>query len=448
MKKLLLMLALPAFFALSVNAGNVKVKVKIANPYGKVINIQVANKTYALNMDAQGVGSVDVDVKGETFATFSYPRVMNADIYLIEGKDIEVSFDLKKRGSDLAVKCDDKGVNSYLFELMKAPSISRNDFSLEEGEFINKVDNIIKNRVKDLDSKPFSKKFKKLQQENITYSIAANLAKYPGYYAWASGNKDYKPSAKYYGKVESLAKEQSKLVVLSSYKNFLTDALKSLGSKGQNVSSAAMEATLASKLAAKLKNQSLKDELIYNYANGVISRSGIDGADELLKLFKANVKDEMKVKAINDLATKWAKLAKGQPSPKFNYKDINGKMVSLDDLKGKYVYIDCWATWCGPCCGEIPHLKKLEHDYSSKNIHFVSISCDQNAKAWEAKVKKEQLGGIQLIQGKDRGFMNAYMVSGIPRFILIDKNGNIVKAEAPRPSSKEIREIFNGLKGL
>ena len=74
-----------------------------------------------------------------------------------------------------------------------------------------------------------------------------------------------------------------------------------------------------------------------------------------------------------DLAMK-RDLPKGAPSPSFvDYENYNGGKTSLADLKGKYVYIDVWATWCGPCKAEIPSLKKIEKEYHGKNIAFVSV---------------------------------------------------------------------------
>jgi len=150
------------------------------------------------------------------------------------------------------------------------------------------------------------------------------------------------------------------------------------------------------------------------------------------------------------------KIAKGRPSPKFeNYIDIKGGKKSLDSFKGKYVYIDVWATWCGPCIREIPALDKLEKEYHSKNIAFVSISTDESRRSggsWEAAekkwsnfVKNRNMSGIQLWSGKDTRFQQEYQINGIPRFILIDPQGNIVDANAPRPSDPRLRNIFNSL---
>ena len=92
-------------------------------------------------------------------------------------------------------------------------------------------------------------------------------------------------------------------------------------------------------------------------------------------------------------------LKEGDQAPTFKYLDINGKEVSLSDLKGKYVYIDVWATWCGPCQYELSHLKELEKKMHGKKIVFVSISCDKDKAAWEKMVKEQGLGGVQLHNG-------------------------------------------------
>ncbi|WP_159018119.1 TlpA family protein disulfide reductase [Algibacter sp. L3A6] len=138
----------------------------------------------------------------------------------------------------------------------------------------------------------------------------------------------------------------------------------------------------------------------------------------------------------------------GKASPKFvDYENYNGGSTSLDDLKGKYVYIDLWATWCGPCLAEIPSLKAVEKEYHGKNIEFVSISVDDEKahSKWRTMIEEKQLGGVQLFAKEDRSFVTAYNVTGIPRFILIDPQGNVVKADAPRPSNPQLKTLFNSL---
>ncbi|MUU77280.1 TlpA family protein disulfide reductase [Winogradskyella endarachnes] len=151
-------------------------------------------------------------------------------------------------------------------------------------------------------------------------------------------------------------------------------------------------------------------------------------------------------------------LPKGGPSPDFiNYENNAGGNTSLSDFKGKYVYIDIWATWCGPCIKEIPSLKKVEEQFHDKNIEFVSISVDNGRgyksdaaaayKGWKKMIVDKDLGGVQLLADKafSSDFMKSYQVTSIPRFILIDPNGNIVSADAPRPSNPALTKLLNEL---
>ena len=133
-------------------------------------------------------------------------------------------------------------------------------------------------------------------------------------------------------------------------------------------------------------------------------------------------------------------LKEGDQAPTFKYLDINGKEVSLSDLKGKYVYIDVWY--------ELPHLKELEKKMHGKKIVFVSISCDKDKAAWEKMVKEQGLGGVQLHNGGDREFMTAFGIRGIPRFILLDKEGKIVNPNMTRPSNPETEKTLKALKGI
>jgi len=163
---------------------------------------------------------------------------------------------------------------------------------------------------------------------------------------------------------------------------------------------------------------------------------------EIIK-FKEYLEKEYLEKNYNRLV-----LSKGKVSPVFeNYENFKGGTTSLSDFKGKYVYIDVWATWCHPCKEEIPFLKKIEKQFHNKNIEFVSISLDdkRDYKVWKDMIVDEELVGSQLYANGDQKFINAYRVNSIPRFILIDPNGNIVDANAPRPSRNELIQLLNNL---
>jgi thiol-disulfide isomerase/thioredoxin len=136
--------------------------------------------------------------------------------------------------------------------------------------------------------------------------------------------------------------------------------------------------------------------------------------------------------------------AKGVTGYNFSYPNVQGKQVSLADLKGKVVLIDMWATWCGPCKAEIPYLKKLEEELKDKNIAFVSISVDEEKDKlkWEKFIEKEQLGGIQLFAKGWSDFARFYDINAIPRFLVFDQQGKIVTVNSPRPSDPALKELL------
>ncbi|MDD4031987.1 MAG: TlpA disulfide reductase family protein [Bacteroidales bacterium] len=133
----------------------------------------------------------------------------------------------------------------------------------------------------------------------------------------------------------------------------------------------------------------------------------------------------------------------GHEALDFRFPDITGKEVSLSGLKGKVVYIDVWATWCGPCKLEIPYMTRLEEEFSNNpDIAFISVSVDasKDKQIWQEMVQKKGMKGIQLFAG-DAGhkqICNDYKITSIPRFILVGKDGRLISVDAPRPSSSEI----------
>lgn len=136
-------------------------------------------------------------------------------------------------------------------------------------------------------------------------------------------------------------------------------------------------------------------------------------------------------------------------APNFDFENHKGGKTTLESLKGKYVYVDLWATWCGPCRAEIPSLKKMEETFHGKNIEFVSVSIDaeKDYEKWKTFVTDKALTGTQLYAAKanETEFVKAFEVNTIPRFILIDPKGIVVDADAKRPSDPRLQEQLNKL---
>ncbi len=130
-------------------------------------------------------------------------------------------------------------------------------------------------------------------------------------------------------------------------------------------------------------------------------------------------------------------------APDFSLADINGKRFDLSDFNGKYVYMDIWATWCGPCKVQIPFMKELEKQFHNAPIHFVSVSLDklEDKPIWEKMVRENQMSGVQLFAGREDNFGFDYKIEYIPTFIILDKEGNIMIDRAPAPMDYQTGEI-------
>ena len=127
----------------------------------------------------------------------------------------------------------------------------------------------------------------------------------------------------------------------------------------------------------------------------------------------------------------------GKPAPKFTLKSNLGHTYSLEEFKGKVVYLDLWASWCGPCRAETPSLKILYDKYKNDNrIAFISIAVHDDINEWKKALEKDKPDWIQLLD-IEGGVWKSYVANIIPKFILIDKQGNIVNFDAPRASSGE-----------
>lgn len=191
----------------------------------------------------------------------------------------------------------------------------------------------------------------------------------------------------------------------------------------------------------QLKNDTLKGDAVLSYlASQKDYASYQEAANKYRSLFLTDAQKTRATAIMNDMA----QLKTGDQGLNFAFQDNNGKMVQFSDLKGKIVLIDVWATWCGPCKAEIPHLKKLEEEMHGTDVQVVSITVDEekDKEKWLKMIKDENLGGLQLFASGWGDFAEYYKIKGIPRFMVFDRAGKIVTIDSPRPSNPKLKLLL------
>lgn len=132
-------------------------------------------------------------------------------------------------------------------------------------------------------------------------------------------------------------------------------------------------------------------------------------------------------------------------APSFTLRDINGQQVSLEDFKGQVVLVNFWATWCGPCQVEMPHLQKMYVDLQDQGFVVLSISADNARDASKVKpLIKRNRYTFPVLLDKDSSVLNQYNPESVlPYNVLIGKDGNIIwqKASYAPGEEVELREI-------
>ena len=396
-----------------------------------------------------GKATVQLNGMDALYANIYYGE-KTKNVYLQKGDDVTISFDANDFDNTFAVKGGNEKAIDYLNKI-KLTGLSNEAYIQPWSEFKATVDKKIASMKRLLKARKFAAddKFLKMEEGRITYFYANAFLMYPVSHTYLTQDTTLVLGKDYYNTLRQYVKEDDDLADNDEYRNYMIETAHVFDEAGKNIRQLYPKVLAEmSYIGENTKSDKVRESLIHFLAFTYVEGNGVENITDLQNLYYTYVTSPRLNDIFKKACAKWDKAAVGRPSPMFKGVDVNGKEMTLRDFRGKYIYIDMWATWCGPCQKELPFLKKLEEKFKGRNIVFVGLSIDQDEAKWAASVKSGALSGTQLYIGKGSKFQSDYRISGIPRFILLDPNGRIVNPDMTRPSSEDTEKILNSQSGL
>lgn len=402
-----------------------------------VVAIWVKDSVYTFPLDENYFFSGKIDLKKEMYASLMPNSV---DIFLCPGEDIEIYTHRDNMQGALVCKGSLGGINTYLKEQEMITFVNKDDYLLEEEKFVKKMEGIIEERVQLLRAKNFNKAFTQLEEQRIRFAVGEKAVFYPLYHKQFTADSVYRTGKALQDFLSSFPVSSEELFVTKAYRKFLLSYVyfqnRYFLSNRRNYPDGVVDYILEHFQDKEIRNF-LLSEVIYRY---VWENNGLKGADYMLEVFRKECSDPGKLESVNEMLRCWERLEPGKEAPPFVLKDSRGRERTLAAYKGRYVYLMVWASWCMPCKKELPFLAELEKKYRGRDVCFLMVSIDggQEGSSWEEVLKQEEYAGIHALWDENNDFRADYMVISIPRFILIDSEGRVLDANAPRPSGKRI----------
>lgn len=449
MKNKILSLLLFLFAAVNMHAADgITVKFDVKNPVltNVVLVYHMSVNEFALT---DGKATVQLDGMDALYANVYYGEKFKV-VYLQKGDEMNISFDAHDFDNTFAVKGGNEKAVDYLNKI-QLTALPNEAYAQPWSEFKAAVDKKMASMKRLLKARKFAAddKFLKMEEGRITYFYANMMLMYPVSHTYLTQDTTMVLGKEYYDAIRQYVKEDEDLADIDEYRNFMIETAHIFDEAGKDIRQYYPKVLAEmSYIGENIQSDKVRESLIHFLAFTYVEGNGVENITDLQNLYYTYVTSPRLNAIFKQACSKWDKAAVGRPSPMFKGVDVNGKEMTLRNFRGKYVYIDMWATWCGPCQKELPFLKKLEEKYKGRNIAFVGLSIDQDKAKWADRVKNGALSGTQLYIGKGTKFQSDYRISGIPRFILLDPNGRIVNPDMTRPSSEDTEKILNSQPGL
>jgi len=379
----------------------------------------------------------------EGYYSFRYGR-HSMSLFLKPGTELFIHFDGKNPAGSASFKGVGEVENDYLAKKMSLtqaiPMQARayNFYAKKSEEaFLAQTDSIYQLYIDHFNQYSFPSGFEYLERNSIVIARAVRLAMFEEMKRMVEGNTTFEVSDKYPDPYTGIDLNNPELLNTTNYHRLLNYLVTTRVRNAETFSDASDFPVLFMEYLAQSDFvPEIKDRLGYQNAE-----AGFKWTEDKERVYQVFMEFAHSIVLKEKFHQMYQNIDddKGKPSPDFRFLDVDSKEYSLNNFQGKYIYIDVWASWCGPCIQQLPFLKELKKEFSNK-VHFISVAWNDNKSDWRNAIDRLNLEGIQLFaENKDAPFFTFYDISAIPRFILLDKEGKIIETRARPPSLPSLR---------
>lgn len=409
-----------------------------------------------VRLDSAGKGIIEVEVPEPVFAYINGEH-MAAGILIGPGDEFQVLPALKGAQSAIRFEGDGATVNQIYYESQQLGNAFNKwngtyAFQLGPDEFLKAKDSLQRSYDQLLAKLKSDKQVSADRVDMLSRQIAMHVIFYQYNFVAGKDSSEIPPSVRKVVQklpVDTIALKTGMfdyaLIASNFYRQEISDVIYE---ENDEVDGDTLEAIFPILVEKKIKASQypkpIEDFLRVKSASIQIGLNGLTPSlHDLAKTLEKEIPSEDFKSVIREDVARWEKIGPGKPAPDFSGITPDGKRLALSDLRGKVVYVDIWATWCGWCVEEFPDSKKVQAEFKSNDkVAFLYVSVDRDTLAWKKMVAGNRVPkGLHMLNGTEtpESIWNLYHVWGIPRYLLIDAEGRMVTTHAERPSSGSVQ---------
>jgi thiol-disulfide isomerase/thioredoxin len=435
---------------------------------GKIENLESADIALyqegdIANSKLDEEGNFKLEFEGdEALSYILYSGRTNFSLYLSPGDSIYLTADAEDISGTFKVQGDHQKEIRYLFEKEQSDEESGLNNPMElmaksKDDYFKTKDSLFalsKVRFEAFKiQEGIDPEFITREEAYFSYAPLGFDLQYPMYHAYVTKKPqdsiDF-PNDEVNARLAAVPLDQKHLLNVGNYTSLIHKRIANLTNEIMKSDSSFAASENAYEKASMLAMDSLlldktvKDHFLYTSIKSNMDYRGPVHVEESYEKFMQENETPKYAEKLKKSKAKWEPISPGKDVPDFTFTNLEGEEVKLSDLRGNLVYIDIWATWCGPCIAEHPHWDKMREEYKDQPVAFLTVSIDDTREPWEKMVKAKNMEGLQWFAENawKSDLAQHFMVNGIPRFLLLDEDGKVIDPSADRPSGK-IRETLD-----